>query len=114
LGAISKPGGINDLPIVDFEVCNGCGACIKQCPGLAIFVVDKTYSETHAIVRIPHEFVPVPEKGQLVVGMDREGEERGKFEVEKVISGGAVNKTTVVWLRVPKELAMEIRAIKFK
>jgi hypothetical protein len=52
----------------------------------------------------------VPEIGQLVVGLDRAGEERGKFEVTKVISGGAVNKTTVIWLKVPQELAMEIRA----
>jgi Fe-S-cluster-containing hydrogenase component 2 len=111
LGAITKPDSINDLPVIDFDKCTGCGVCIKQCPGLAIFVVDKTYSETHAIVRVPHEFVPLPEIGQLVGGLDRAGEERGKFEVIKVISGGTVNKTTGIWLKVPKELAMEIRAI---
>ena len=51
LKAIAKPKDINDLPIVDFGKCNGCGACIAQCPGLAIFVVDKTWSESHAVVR---------------------------------------------------------------
>ena len=111
-GAITKPRDINDLPVVDFDKCNGCGICIKHCPGLAIFVVDKTYSESHATVRIPHEFVPVPAKGEFVVGLDRAGEERGSFEVVRVIDGGPENKTTTIWLKVPQELAMEIRAIK--
>ena len=111
-GAITKPGGINDLPKVDFSKCNGCGVCITQCPGLAIFVVDKTYSAAHAVVRIPYEFIPVPEKGQFACGLDRAGEERGWFEVVRVASGGAKNKTTVIWLAVPRELAMEVRSIK--
>ena len=110
--AITKPKDINDLPLVDFDKCNGCGVCIAQCPGLAIFVVDKTYSDTHAVVRIPYEFIPVPEKGQFASGLDRSGEERGWFEVVKVISGGQKNKTTTIWLAVPQDLAMEIRSIK--
>jgi len=110
--AITKLNGINDLPKVDFDKCNGCGSCIAQCPGLAIFVVDKTYSEKFAVVRFPYEFVPVPEKGQLACGLDRAGQERGSFEVVRVVSGGAKNKTTVIWLAVPQELAMEIRSIK--
>ena len=110
--AITKKRDINDLPIVDFNKCNGCGVCIAQCPGLAIFVVDKTYSASHAVVRIPYEFVPVPEKGQFACGLDRAGEEKGWFEVVRVMSGGARNKTTIVWLAVPQDLAMEIRSIK--
>ncbi|MCL2007087.1 MAG: 4Fe-4S binding protein [Treponema sp.] len=112
VGAITKPKDINDLPLVDFNKCNGCGVCIAQCPGLAIFVVDMTHSETHAVVRIPYEFIPVPEKGQFACGLDRAGEERGYFEVIRITSGGKVNKTTTIWLAVPKDLAMEIRSIK--
>ena len=111
-GAIIPFEDINDLPRVDFEKCNGCGSCIVQCPGLAIFVVDKTYSESHAVVRLPYEFIPLPEKGQWACGMDRAGLERGWFEVVKVIPGANKNKTTTVWLAVPKELAMEVRGIK--
>ena len=112
LKAITKPKDINDLPQVDFDKCTGCGVCIAQCPGLAIFVVDRTYSETHAVLRIPYEFIPVPEKGQWVCGLDRAGEERGWFEVLRVIGGGKTNKTTTIWLAVPQELAMEVRMIK--
>ena len=111
-GAIIPLKDINDIPKVNFDNCNGCGLCIAQCPGLAIFVVDKTYSETHAVVRLPYEFIPVPQQKQLACGLDRCGKEQGWFEVVKVVSGGAKNKTTTIWLAVPKELAMEIRSIK--
>jgi len=112
LKAIVKERDLNDLPIVDFDKCTGCGLCITQCPGLAIFVVDKTYSATHAIVRIPYEYIPIPEKGQWVCGLDRAGEERGWFEVTRVMPGKGKNKTTVIWLAVPQDLAMEVRNIK--
>ena len=111
-GAITKPGDINDLPTVDFDKCNGCGVCIKECPGVAIFVVDKTYSDTHAVVRLPHEFLPIPLTGDFVFGLDRAGEVRGSFEVIRVVSGGQKNKTTTIWLAVEQDLAMEVRAIR--
>lgn len=111
-GAITKPGGINDLPIVDFDKCNGCGICISKCPGLAIFVVDKTFSETHAVVRMPYEFLPMPDKGQFVSGLDRAGIVRGSFEVVRVVKADKANKTATVWLAVPQGLAMEVRAIR--
>jgi Fe-S-cluster-containing hydrogenase component 2 len=110
--AITKPGGINDLPKVDFDKCTGCGLCIAKCPGLAIFVIDKTYSATHAVVRFPYEFIPVPEEGQYALGLDREGKEMGWFEVTRVVPGGPENKTAVLWLAVPKELSMEVRNIR--
>ncbi|MCL2010421.1 MAG: 4Fe-4S binding protein [Synergistaceae bacterium] len=110
-GAITKDRDINDLPRVDFGRCNGCGVCIAQCPGLAIFVVDRTYSAAQAVVRIPYEYVPVPEKGQYACGLNRAGEEMGWFEVVRRISDGK-NKTAVLWLAVPQDLAMEVRNIR--
>lgn len=110
--AIRIEPDINETPKVDFDVCNGCGACIARCPGLAIFVVDKTYSETEALVKLPFEFLPVPKEGQLVCGLSRSGEELGWFPVVKVISGGKKNMTYILSLAVPKELAMEVRNIK--
>ena len=111
-GAISMGGDINNLPVVDTEKCNGCGLCIQKCPGLAIFVVDMTYSDDFALVKFPFEYTPVPAKGQLAVGLDRAGKEVGEFEVERVISGGPKNKTWTISLKVPKALAMEVRNIK--
>jgi Fe-S-cluster-containing hydrogenase component 2 len=111
-GAITLHNDINNTPEVDHEKCNGCGLCISRCPGLAIFVVDMTYSEEYALVKFPFEYVPVPEKGQKACGLNRSGEELGWFEVEKVISGGKKNMTYTISLKVPKEFAMEVRNIK--
>jgi len=110
--AVTMLKDINDLPKVDFNKCTGCGLCIAQCPGLAIFVVDKTHSATHAVVRLPYEFLPVPEKGQYACGLDREGKEMGWFELLRVVPGGPKNKTTVLWLAVPQKLSMEVRNIR--
>jgi Fe-S-cluster-containing hydrogenase component 2 len=110
-GAITMPGGINDIPVVDYDLCNGCSICISMCPGLAIFVIDKTWSDELALVMLPYEYVPVPIAGQIVAGLDRSGKELGQFEVVKVRPGGKKNKTQTVSLAVPKELTMEIRGL---
>ena len=110
--AIRVEADINHTPKVDHEACNGCGACVLRCPGLAIFVVDKSYSETEALVKLPFEFFPVPQKGQFVKGLDRAGAEMGWFEVQNVISVGKTNKTNVISLIVPQELALEVRNIQ--
>ena len=111
-GTIQPMEDINNLPKLDFDKCNGCGSCLSRCPGLAIFIVDASYSETEAIVRIPFEYVPVPQAGEKVVGLNRNGEELGTFEVNKVQAGGQKNKTYTVWLVVPKDLAMDVRGIR--
>lgn len=110
--AIKIEPDINATPVIDFDACNGCGACIRCCPGLAIFVVDKTYSETKALVKLPFEFLPIPAEGQRACGLSRSGEELGWFPVVKVISGGKKNMTNTIALAVPIELAMEVRNIR--
>ncbi len=102
---------INDLPRMDFEKCNGCGICIGACPGLAIFIVDETYSEDEALVMIPWEFLPVPAEGSTVQGLNREGEAISEVKVKKVRSAGKNNNTYILTLIVPKEFAHDIRSI---
>jgi len=111
-GAIKMPRDVNEIPMVDASLCNGCGVCISFCPGLAIFIVDKTYSDEFALVKLPFEYVPVPQAGQFATGLNRAGEELGSFEVIKVTSGGKKNKTNTITLAVPMGLAMEVRDIK--
>ena len=103
---------INDIPKLDYEKCTGCGICIHNCPGLAIFVVDYTYSEEEGLVKIPYEFIPLPKKGDKVTALNRAGEEVCEARVEKVQNGKKMDKTAVIWLVVPKEKVMEVRNMK--
>ncbi len=99
-----------DIPKFDPEKCEGCGLCIAECPGLAIFVVDFDYSDEEAVVMLPYEFIPLPEKGEKVDLLDREGKKCGKGKISKVRTHK--NKTTVLSVIVPKRLAMQVRHVR--
>lgn len=106
--AISKES-LTTPPEVSYEKCTGCGECISVCPGLAIFVVNMNYKEGKALVSIPYEFLPVPEKGRKVNALDRSGKRIGEAEVTYVRRGK--RKTNIVSVAVDKDLAMEARAV---
>jgi len=110
LGAIKSFKDINDLPIVDFDKCTGCGICISSCPGLAIFVIDMNYSDEKSLIKLPHEMLPLPEKGEDVYALDRVGSILGKVKVVRVLK--IKNKTNIISLEVPKNMAMKVRSIK--
>lgn len=108
-GAILPFENINDLPRIDFSLCDGCGICVAACPGIAIFVVDMTYSDDKALLKLPHEFVPLPKKGETATLLDRWGNVVCQGEV--IRSTRFKDKTSVVWVLAPKSAAMDIRAI---
>ena len=110
LGAIKPFKDINDLPVVDFDKCTGCGVCISSCPGLAIFVIDVNYSEEKSLIKLPHEMLPLPEKGEEVYALDRAGSILGKAKVVRVLK--IKNKTHIISLEVPKSMVMKVRSIK--
>ncbi|MDR1572604.1 MAG: 4Fe-4S binding protein [Clostridiales Family XIII bacterium] len=103
---------ITALPIVDEDACSGCGICVAQCPGLAIFIVDKTYSETEAAVSFPYEYFPLPEAGDGVNAVSRAGERVCDARVLKVMNPKSYNRTPVVTVAVPKDLADDVRSIR--
>ena len=107
---------ITNLPrLVDPEgECSGCARCIAICPGLAVFIVDKTFSETEAAISLPHELLPLPEKGEKVLGVDRSGRAVCEGYVNKVIAGKKMNRTSVVTIVVPKEHAEQVRFFRRK
>lgn len=111
-GAIKAFTDINALPEVDHDQCNGCTLCIAGCPGLAVFVVDATYSETEGLVVIPYELRPLPEVDDEVLTYDRNGEHRGRGKVVKVLAGKRQDRTAVLSIAVPKEDIMEVRQIR--
>ncbi|MFA5537479.1 MAG: 4Fe-4S binding protein [Bacillota bacterium] len=111
-GAIVPFENINHRPRLLPEKCNGCGNCVFACPGLAIFIVDESYSETETLVKIPYEYLPLPIKGDEVIALNREGSPIGKAKVLKVQKSKVMDHTPIIWLTVPKELGMEIRNVK--
>ncbi|MCD6362477.1 MAG: 4Fe-4S binding protein [Synergistetes bacterium] len=110
-GAILEFEDINDLPKIDWDKCTGCSLCVAKCPGLAIFVIDTTFSEDEALVKLPYEFVPVPEKEEEVECLNREGKIICKGRVKHVFEPFK-DGTKVVSVAVPKNLAMEVRHIR--
>jgi len=112
-GAISIGEDITQLPQLIEDKCTGCGICIAGCPGQAIFVVDLNYSKQKALLMIPYEFYPLPKADTKVKALDREGKVVGEAKVLKVMNPKKNDRTPVISLLVPRELAMEIRNIRF-
>lgn len=102
---------INDTPEIDYSKCTGCALCVAKCPGLACFVIDLSYSPDQAVIKLPYELVPVPEKGQTVSCLNREGEVVADGVVLSVLEP-CKDKTKVISVIIPKNQAGEIRAIK--
>jgi Fe-S-cluster-containing hydrogenase component 2 len=113
-GAITIGEPITNLPRVHEENCSGCGVCVAQCPGLAIFIVDKTYSDEEGTVSFPFEYFPLPEAGQEVTAVDRSGEKVCDGRVVKVLNPKSFDRTPVVTVAVPKKFVEDVRSIERK
>ena len=108
--AITVGTPITNLPALDVAKCVGCGLCIAHCPGQAIVVVDM--SGEQATVSLPYEFLPMPQKGEQVPVLDREGRQAGMGTVIRVLNPTSFDRTAVVTVAVDKELAHRVRAIE--
>jgi Fe-S-cluster-containing hydrogenase component 2 len=112
-GAISIGAEMTDLPVLDEAKCNGCGLCVPVCPGLAIFIVDKSYSKDEALVGLPYEMIPLPAIGQKVHGVDREGMILCSARVVKILNPKKFDRTPVIFIAIPKAFAVDVRNLKF-
>ncbi|MDR1471287.1 MAG: 4Fe-4S dicluster domain-containing protein [Synergistaceae bacterium] len=110
-GAVRPFADINDVPRVDYEKCTGCALCVAACPGLACFVVDLTYGEDLALVKLPYEMLPVPSAGDEVDCVDRTGGVAGRGSVVGV-SEPLKDHTRVVSVSVKKDIVSDVRAIR--
>jgi Fe-S-cluster-containing hydrogenase component 2 len=102
---------VTGLPALEPERCNGCGLCLSHCPGLAIFWIDESH-EDRDVVGIPYELLPLPEPEEEVVILDRAGNTCGKGRIERVWSRQSMDRTSVVFIAVPKGLAMKVRHMR--
>ena len=113
-GAITVGEDITNLPVLDEEKCIGCRSCVPICPGQAIFVVDESLENDMASVTIPYEFLPLPQKGEVVIALDRAGKELGEAVVDSVRVSEKMDHTTLVTLVIPRQWSMEARGLKRK
>jgi len=112
-GAIEVGRPITNRPMLKSDQCSGCGVCIAKCPGLAIFVVDLS-AETEDIVSLPYEMLPIPQVGEIVDVLNREGNLVGPGKVAQVATSFGNDRTTVVTLAVDKGQGMHVRALRVK
>ena len=113
-GAIQIGESIISLPVLIEDRCDGCGLCIAACPGQAIFVVDMTFADEEATVQLPYEFLPLPEKGEIVDGLDREGKKVCTARVVRVLNPRRFDRTPVITIALPKACAMTVRNIAIR
>jgi len=109
--AITIGEPITNCPYLDEDKCIGCGLCISQCPGLAIFLIDLTHSQGSASVSFPYEYLPLPKEGQAVRAVNRTGEPICSGTVVRVQNLKTNDHTLVVTIAVPREYATEVRGI---
>ena len=110
--AINVGEQITALPRLDEEKCTGCGLCVANCPGLAICVVDKSYSSEEGTVDFPFEYLPLPKVGDTVQVVNRGGQVVCDGTVLAVTKVKSYAGTAVVRLKVPMEYVDEVRSMK--
>jgi thioredoxin reductase/Fe-S-cluster-containing hydrogenase component 2 len=112
-GCISIGDKITSLPVVGENIdCTGCGLCVASCSGQSIFLIEEKAEENIAYVSMPYEFLPLPERGDRGLALNRSGEVVCETEIIKLRSSKAMDKTNILTIKVPLDMAMKARFFK--
>jgi ATP-binding cassette subfamily E protein 1 len=81
----------NSIAVIDEDICNGCGICVKKCPYEAITIVNlaQEWSERKVHQYSLNSFrlynIPIPKKGYTIGLLGRNG--MGKSTVINILAG---------------------------
>jgi Fe-S-cluster-containing hydrogenase component 2 len=111
-GAITITDSITNLPFLDQTKCTGCSLCLASCPGQAIFLLNYNYSDNKASISFPYEYLPFPDPGETVMGINRDGEPVAPVEIIKVDNKKRNDHTAIITVAVDKIFINDIRSIE--
>ena len=115
-GLIEMPGSILALPRFT-EACQGCGACVVACPGLAISLVFNDYDRAgeKALLMLPFEFASgrVP-YGLEVVTTDLTGEVVGTGKVISLREREDQDRRRLLMLEVPAADKLRVAGFRMR
>ena len=94
------------------ERCDGCGRCVALCPGMAVYLLDRSAGDGTARITVPYEMRGEMEAGEEAWAVDGEGKPLGKGKIVKVVNMGRKDKTGLVTLEVPEEWVLKVRGVK--
>jgi len=97
--------------MIDRDKCTGCGVCVAHCSGMAIFVLDKSYSDAMGSVAFPYEYLNLPTVDDEVDAVDRTGKVVCKGCIKKVIMPPSFDRTYVVTVEIPIDMVEIVRGI---
>ena len=98
------------LPVINKDSkCTGCGMCVANCSGQAIFLINEDFEPGFASVGLPYEFLPRPESGAKGKALDRGGKVVCDAEVVSVRESKATDKTAILTMKVPVEFVHRAR-----
>lgn len=105
-GSIRMQGDpVKGRPFFDGK-CQGCMKCLSICPGLAITLVDYRKDKDNPVVFLPYEISNIEiQKDDRINLVDVDGNPLGLFPVLGAKATKESNRTQVVRVRVPKEIA---------
>jgi len=93
--------------------CIGCERCVTICPGLAVTLVDYRKDAETPVVTIAYEFSKESLKERdTVTVLDVDGEVLGDVRVESVRAIERNDRTVIVKVKAPKEVAKKIAGIR--
>lgn len=111
-GAIKVGEGICAPPRLNPGLCDGCGRCVALCPGMAVFILDRSRGNGLARVTVPYEMGEGLREGQEVWAMNGEGEALGRVRVVKARKLGGRTGTALITVEVAEDLALKVRGVR--